>query len=177
LKDHFKLYEGYVKNTNALADETARLVEQGKAGEPVFSELKRRYGWEYNGMRLHELYFRNFGGEHETQARSFFQEEIKAAFGSWERWKDEFLGAAAMRGIGWVVLYKDVLTGRLQNCWIDEHNTGHLVGSDVLLVLDVFEHAFITDYGMDRKKYVSNFFDQINWGVVEDRFIGELKGE
>ncbi len=177
LKDHFKLYEAYVKNTNDLTEQIQELVKKGEAGKPVFSELKRRFGWEYNSVKLHELYFHNFGGDNQSKVRSFFQEEIKAAFGSWDQWKNDFLGTAAMRGIGWSVLYKDPGSGRLTNAWIDEHNDGHLIGEQPILVLDVFEHAFMTDYGTDRKTYLSNFFEQINWKVVENRYIGELKTE
>src|SRR5512139_4012951 len=63
LKNHFTLYQGYVTNTNKVADTLALMLKEGKTGTPEFAELKRRFGWEFNGMRLHELYFANLGGD------------------------------------------------------------------------------------------------------------------
>jgi len=170
LNNHFKLYEGYVKNTNTLSEEINQIASKGNMEAPAFGELKRRFGWEYNGMRLHELYFENFGPKEEPLIDSSLKEALRDNFISMEKWKDEFLSTAAMRGVGWVVLYKDPLTTDLFICWIDEHNNGHLVGSEPILVLDVFEHAYITDYGLNRGKYLSNFYEQINWEVVTSRF-------
>ena len=62
LKNHFTLYQGYVTNTNKLADLLAAMLKEGRVGTPEYSELKRRMGFEFNGMRLHEYYFENLGG-------------------------------------------------------------------------------------------------------------------
>ncbi|MBV9080408.1 MAG: superoxide dismutase [Elusimicrobia bacterium] len=171
LKTHFKLYEGYVKNTNALVEECRHLVSEDKAKTPVFAELKRRFGWEFNGMRLHEFYFDNLGGQQPLNDSSRLQGLLAANFGDYETWKADFTATGAMRGIGWAILYQDSVTGRLFNAWIDEHNTNHLAGGEPLLVLDVFEHAFMTDYGTDRASYINAFFKNINWDVVASRAI------
>jgi len=74
-----------------------------------------------------------------------------------------------MRGIGWAILYQDVTTGSLFNQWINEHETGHLAGCGPLLVMDVFEHAFMIDYGLKRGDYIEAFFNNVHWDAVESR--------
>lgn len=172
LTNHFTLYEGYVKNTNALAEKLAGFAEQGMtATEPEYAELRRRFGWEWNGMRLHELYFGNLTKEAvPLSGGSELAKEIVEQFGSLEAWEKDFRAAGAMRGIGWVILAKDMETGKLMNVWINEHDTGHLAGTRPLLVMDVFEHAFMLDYGIKRADYIDAFFKAIDWKVVKERF-------
>lgn len=171
LKNHFTLYQGYVTNTNKLADSLSTLLKEGLTATPGYAELKRRFGWEFNGMRLHELYFSNLlkGGK-PLSANSEFGKKLNKQFGGYENWEKDFKGAGAMRGIGWIVLYKDTVTGRLFNVWINEHDAGHLAGSVPLLVMDVFEHAYITDYGLKRADYIEAFFKAINWSETEKRY-------
>src|SRR3989338_6498149 len=171
LKNHFTLYQGYVTNFNKL-DEILRSFEKdGKFGTPEYAELNRRLGWEWNGMRLHELYFGNM-----AKAGSALLEESKLnqaiikEFGSFDFWRKDFVSMCAMRGIGWVVLYKDEVADRLFNIWVNEHDTGHLAGCNPLLVLDVFEHAYMLDYGLKRADYIEAFFKAIDWSVVSNRF-------
>ena len=149
LNNHFTLYKGYVTNTNTLSDQLASLQKESKSKTPPFAELKRRFGWEFNGMRLHEYYFSNMtkGGSH-IDAGSALHKKIVEDFGSLQSWEEDFKSTGSMRGIGWVTLYHDILGGRLINSWIDEHATGHLSGAAPILIMDVFEHAFITDYGL-----------------------------
>lgn len=158
LSDHFKLYQGYVKKTNQFIEELGDMVEHEQTDSPAYGELKRRFGWEYNSVKLHELYFGNLKPSNEKSDGLHLVQHLM----------DDFLKTGETRGIGWVVMYKDSV-GRLINAWIDEHNNGHLICNQPVLVLDVFEHAFMTDYGLDRKKYIANFYEQINWKVVEDR--------
>lgn len=169
LRTHFKLYEGYVTHTNALNEEIHSLVVGGKEKSPQFGELRRRFGWEFNGMRLHELYFGNLGGHEPLSDTSEFANAAIAGFGSIETWKRDFLGSGAMRGIGWVVCYQDPSDGRLLNVWIDEHNVNHLAGARPILVLDVFEHAFMTDYGTDKAAYMQSFFENLDWKTISSR--------
>ncbi len=175
LKMHFTLYQGYVANTNALLEKTRALVKEGKAEGPEYAELKRRLGFEFNGMKLHEYYFGNLGGSGVLPKDNALSSAIEENFGSFENWKADFIATGRMRGIGWVVLYQDPATGRLVNTWINEHETGHLVGCVPLLVMDVFEHAYVTDYGLDRKAYIEAFFKNVNWKVVLQRFGVEVK--
>lgn len=171
LEMHFALYQGYVKNANLLAEELARLAAQGQAGTPAFAELKRRFGWELNGMRLHELYFGNLGGKEPLKADSRLMKKLQEDFGSFEKWAEEFKATGLIRGIGWAVLVQDPESGRLFNLWINEHDVGHLAGGIPILIMDVFEHAFITDYGLKRADYIQAFFDNINWAAAEARLM------
>ena len=169
LKNHFTLYQGYVTNTNKLMDLLAAMLKEGKVGTPEYSELKRRMGFEFNGMRLHEYYFDNLGGKGVLDKSGKLGRKLAEDFGSYETWEGDFKGTGKMRGIGWAILYQDNVSGRLLNQWINEHETGHLAGCIPLLVMDVFEHAFITDYGLKRPDYIEAFFTNINWNVVEGR--------
>ena len=170
LQNHFTLYQGYVTNTNKLFDTVMALVKDGKAATPEFAELKRRFGWEFNGMRLHELYFGNMvnGGKPINQSSKLAQ-KITAQFGSIENWQTAFKAVGAMRGIGWVVLCYDEQADKLFNIWVNEHDVGHLIGTTPLLIMDVFEHAFMIDYNLKRADYIAAFFNAIDWSVVEKR--------
>ena len=169
LKNHFILYQGYVTNTNKLVEITQQMLKEGKAGSPEFSELKRRFGWEFNGMRLHEYYFDNLGGKGGLEKTGRLFKKISDEFGSYEAWEKEFKAAGMMRGIGWAILYQDNPTGKLINFWINEHDAGHPAGCTPLLILDVFEHAFMIDYGLKKADYIVTFSKNIRWKTVEER--------
>lgn len=172
LQNHLALYRGYVKNTNQLATLLLNKVKLWKTGTMEYAELKRRFGWEFNGMRLHELYFENLTKRSASlKKQSPLYQKLLQDFGQFGAWERGFMGVGGMRGIGWVVLTRDPLTGRLFNIWMDEHDAGFLVGSTPLLVLDVFEHAYLQDFGMNRTAYVQAFMKAINWPVVEQRFV------
>ena len=164
LNNHFNLYQGYVKNTNLLNDELHAALDAGKTGTPAWAELKRRFGWEFNGMRLHELYFANLKNGGVILNPDFaLTQKIIVDFGSQENWEKDFRATGAMRGIGWAVLYYDPIGGRLFNSWINEHDAGLLSGAKPILVMDVFEHAFMLDYGLKRADYIEAFFKNIDW--------------
>ncbi|MCX7927802.1 MAG: superoxide dismutase [Candidatus Omnitrophica bacterium] len=170
LENHFKLYQGYVKNTNIILEQLNLLKKEGKDRAVDFAELKRRFGWEFNGMRLHELYFENIGANNPLDPKSELAKKIIEDFTSLEQWKKDFVSTALMRGIGWVLLYQDSQSKQLFNVWVNEHDVGHLVTAKVILVLDVFEHAYLIDYQLERAKYVENFLNVINWKIVQARF-------
>jgi Fe-Mn family superoxide dismutase len=169
LKNHFTLYQGYVTHTNKLIDTFDQMLKEGKIGTPAFAESKRRFGWEFNGMRLHEYYFENLGGKGGLEKSGKLFKKVSEEFGSFETWEKEFRAIGMMRGMGWAVLYQDSLTGRLINFWINEHDGGHPAGGTPLLILDVFEHAFMIDYGLKRADYIEAFFKNIHWKAVEAR--------
>ena len=169
LNNHFTLYQGYVTNTNKLMDILATMLKEGKVGTLEYAELKRRLGFEFNGMRLHEYYFGNLGGKGAPDKSGKLGKKLADDFGSYQDWEKDFKGTGTIRGIGWTVLYQDNVTGKLFNQWINEHETGHPAGCLPILVMDVFEHAFITDYGLKRVDYIEAFFKNINWDVVESR--------
>lgn len=171
LKNHLTLYQGYVKNTNKLATQLMTMVKLGKAGTMEYAEMKRRFGWEFNGMRLHELYFENLAKRSvPLKKQSPLYEKVWQDFGQYSTWERGFMSVGGMRGIGWVVLTRDPETGHLFNIWMDEHDAGFLVGSTPLLVMDVFEHAYLQEFGMNRTAYVQAFMKAIDWPVVERRF-------
>ena len=172
---HFKLYEGYVTNTNILNEKIADLAKaEITANEmPVYSELTRRLGFEYNGMVLHEWYFGNLksgGGSGDPDKGSAFYKAAEASFGSYENWKKTFVTTGKMRGVGWAACYQDPVTGRLSNHWINLHETGNVAGFNPILIMDVWEHAFIRDYApVDRPKYIEAFFSNIDWAACDER--------
>lgn len=171
LKMHFKLYSGYVQNTNLLLAILDELATQEKDHTPIYAEIKRRVGWEFDGMRLHEDYFSNLGGKGTKLAdTSALYKKIVQDFGSFAKWKQSFLATGAMRGIGWVILYLDPVTNRLLNIWVGEHDIGHLAGAKPILVMDVWEHAYLLDYGLNRAGYMDAFFNNIDWDVVQKRY-------
>ena len=169
IANHMKLYQGYVSNTNVLSVKLAAMLSDGKEKTPEFAELKRRFGWEFNGMRLHELYFGNLGSNGTPRQSAQVYKKIEEDFGSFEAWKKDFTATGSMRGIGWAVLYQDTESGRLFNAWINEHDGGHLAGGTPLLVMDVFEHAYITDYQLERAKYIEAFFNVVDWEAAAKR--------
>lgn len=170
LKNHFTLYQGYATNTNKLLESLSNLVKEGKTGVE-FAELKRRFGWEFNGMRMHEYYFENITKEaKQLNKNSNFFKKLVEDFGSFENWEKEFKAMGIMRGIGWVILFYDLKAKRLLNVWINEHDAGHLSGAVPLIVMDVFEHAYIADYRLKRADYIEAFFRVISWTVVSERF-------
>lgn len=168
LQSHLKLYNVYVANTNKMLE----LLKTLEAGTPAWAEVKRRFGWEFNGMRLHELYFGNISKEKKTLVESSpLYKKMVHSFGSGESCHDNFVTTGKMRGIGWVIMCYDKEADLLFNVWINEHDAGHLAGAVPLLVMDVFEHAFVMDYGMDRASYINAFIDAIDWDIVEKRFL------
>ena len=177
LEMHIKLYEGYVKETNVLQEKLYRILKDGKVDRdeiPVYSELKHRFGFEYNGMVLHEYYFDNLeknAGGNPKRDTSFLM-ATKESFGSYDTWKTDFVGMGLIRGVGWAVCYGDPATARLSNHWITLHEIGNVAGFTPVLVMDVWEHAFILDHKPAQKsKYIEAFFSNINWDAVERRML------
>jgi superoxide dismutase, Fe-Mn family len=175
LEQHFKLYQGYVTNTNTLNTRLFDMLSKGEVGTPEYNEMKRRFGFEYSGMRLHEFYFGNLqtGGNVALPKDTALFRKIEEDFGSFENWEKDFRATGLMRGIGWAVLYQDPVSKRLQNFWIGDHENGHPAGFNAILVMDVWEHAFTVDFKPTEKaKYIEAFFANINWQAAEARLLG-----
>jgi len=176
LEIHFKLYEGYVKETNNLTARITEFIQDGNVDQeemPAYSELTRRLGFEYNGMVLHEYYFDNLksgGGLGDPQRSSEFLKAAESTVGSYDVWKADFVGIGKMRGVGWAICNQNPANGRLSNHWITLHETGNVAGFDPILVMDVWEHAYLLDYKpAERPKYIEAFFSNIDWSAVEKR--------
>lgn len=175
LEMHFKLYEGYVKETNRLTEKISEILKDGQVDQdemPAYSELKRRLGFEYNGMVLHEYYFDNLkrGGGGDPDRNSSFFKAVEESFGGYNIWKTDFVGIGKMRGVGWAICYQDPMNKRLSNHWITLHEVGNVSGFTPVLIMDVWEHAFILDYKpAERPKYIEAFFSNIDWSAVENR--------
>jgi len=121
-------------------------------------------------MLLHEYYFENLGGKQALDVSSALYKKIIEDFGSFDNWKQDFTSTGLMRGIGWAVVYWEPKTDKLINVWVNEHDEGHITGSRPILVMDVFEHAYMSDYQLDRAKYIEAFFRNINWQASIGRF-------
>jgi len=176
LEQHFKLYEGYVAQTNGLIAKLSDLNKNGGGVDekrmPEYSELKRRLGFEYNGMVLHELYFGNLRkhGDRAPARGSPFREAIDASWHSYQRWEADFTCVGKMRGVGWAICLQDPSSGRLSNHWITLHEHGNVAGFLPVVVMDVWEHAFLLDYSpSQRGEYINAFFANVNWRVVDRR--------
>jgi Fe-Mn family superoxide dismutase len=174
IDEHLALYGGYVKQVNALSQERAEMLARGQASgkSAEFAELTRRLGFEYNGMILHEYYFGNLrpAADPKPPAGSGLTEALAGSFGALERWQADFRAIGEMRGVGWVILFQDPVTDRLTNHWITLHQDGVPAGFKPLLVMDVWEHAFMRDYkATERDQYVEAFFRNVDWVVVEAR--------
>lgn len=166
---HFALYDGYVKNTNKILETLEKLAGEDKIETLQYAELKRRLGWEFDGMRLHEYYFSALGGNGEINPDGKLAKKMKESFGSYSTWQKDFIAVSKMRGIGWAALYEDPLSERLINFWINEHSESHPAGANLILNLDMFEHAFMPDYGTDKAGYISAFMKNLNWEEIEKR--------
>lgn len=181
LEMHFKLYEGYVTNTNMLTEKISAFLADGKVDQdemPAYSELTRRLGFEYNGMVLHEYYFGNMkrGGTGDPANASRIYKAAEDSFGSYDIWKADFVGVGKMRGVGWAICYENPANGRLSNHWITLHEVGNVSGFNPVLVMDVWEHAYLLDYKpAERPKYIEAFFSNIDWDAVEKRLTAKTE--
>jgi superoxide dismutase, Fe-Mn family len=175
LEMHFKLYEGYVQATNKLRERLFAIVQDEKVDQeemPIYSELTRRLGYEHNGMVLHEYYFSNLkrGSNGQPEPHGSFAQITEKSFGSFPIWKTDFLSVGMMRGVGWAICYLDPASGAVSNHWITLHEQGPMTGFVPLLVMDVWEHAYLLDYmPSERSDYIDAFFSNVDWKVVEER--------
>ncbi len=169
ISEHLKLYQGYVKNTNSLLQKIEQYKQNAETVVLELSELTRRFGFEFNGMRLHEYYFSQF--EKAEGSKDALKMELEAQYGSFDAWKNQISAMALMRGIGWVLLVQDETNGNLLSVWVSDHELGQLGGQKVLFVLDVWEHAYTVDFKpTERAKYVEAFWKNLNWQKVEERY-------
>ncbi len=171
IEEHLKLYAGYVKNTNLILEKINELSKDSENNAYILGELQRRFGFEFDGMRNHEYYFKSFEGGPKELGNGKFKETIEEEFGSFDAWLNRFKSISLTRGIGWAILYYDPKTKRFLNSFVEEQHLGHLVGLQPILALDMWEHSYVADYKPSGKKnYVEDFFKNLNWEVIEGNF-------
>lgn len=174
IEEHLKLYAGYVKFSNLILEKIDELAKDAEKNAYALGELQRRFGFEFDGMRNHEYYFKSFeGGAKALDAAgaSALKKAVEEEWNSWDGWLARFKAIALTRGIGWAMMYYDPVTKRLLNAWVDEQHLGHLTGLSPILALDMWEHSFVADYQPSGKKnYVEDFFANLNWQVIEKNF-------
>ena len=171
LQNHFILYQGYVKNVNRLSESLDTMFLDGHSPCIEYAKIKRRLGWEFNCMRLHELYFESLGGNGIRDPESPLSDKVGGSFGHWDQWEDDFKSKAAERGDGWVGLFQDKTSGHMRNHWMNECDSGYPDGYSPILIMDVYEHAFKQDYGSKCESYIDAFFSNIDWMLVGSRMV------
>ena len=175
VEEHLGLYQGYVKNFNTISSKLVEYAKDTEGNAHALSELIRRKSFEFDGMRLHEYYFEQFEGGPKTLETSsalgmVFDKEYKTYFNEY------FKAIGNMRGPGWAILYWDPVAKEFQAGFAGEQHQGHFATLPIILALDVWEHAFLLDYGaLGKGKYIEAFFKNLNWSVVEKRFERPIK--
>ncbi len=174
IEEHLKLYAGYVKHANLILDNIQKLGKSGDEFSYEIAELQRRFSFEFDGMRNHEYYFSSLeGGSAQLNESSSLRLQIEKEWGSFDTWLSRFKTVAMTRGVGWAMLYYDKTSGHLLNTWVEEQHLGHLTGLTPILALDMWEHAYVYDFPTsEKKKYIEAFFENLNWSVIEQNFLG-----
>lgn len=173
IRVHLALYEGYVKHVNLIISTISAYGQTAdEGGKYSIAELRRRLAFEFNGMRMHELYFSQFeGGVQALGQNSGLAVTAAAKYGGTENLANHVRDVAGTRGIGWVVVYKDAVANTIHTTFVADHEVGQLAGLPVILALDLWEHAYMVDYlPAEKKNYIEAFFANLNWSVIEERF-------
>lgn len=172
IEEHLKLYSGYVKNTNLILEKIEELKKDSEKNAYVLGEIQRRFSFEWNGMRNHEIYFAGFeSGSKTLPENSTLKKALEESFSSFDTWLTTFKAIASTRGVGWAMLYYDLQEKKLVHAWVDEQHLGQLNGCQMILGLDMWEHSYLFDYTPgDKKKYIEAFFENLNWEVIEENF-------
>lgn len=173
IADHWNLYVGYVNQTNALNKELQELRANGQQASLAYADRRRRYGFELNGMVLHEYYFGNLKANVVRNPDGAFTTAITQQWGSFETWAEDFINTGKSRGIGWAICVIDPLTGQLSNTFVQLHEEGNIAGFHPVLVMDVWEHAYMVDHKAGgRADYIKAFMSNINWAIADARMVG-----
>ena len=175
IEEHLKLYQGHVKKINEIRADIEKIpFAERKANSNFsygkFAELKRRESVPYNGVYLHEMYFDNLGGSQRSPSAELAR-AIEGSFGSQSNWEEDLSACAETATGGWVLLTYDRIDGKLHHNQVWEHSNGIMINQEHLLALDTWEHAFMIDFGTDKKSYLGAFLKNVNWSVVADRLV------
>lgn len=172
IEEHLKLYSGYVKNLNGIFEKLGQLMSDPTSNAYIIGELHRRIGFEFNGMRNHEIYFSSLeNGPKPLPENSELKSYLEKVAPSFDAAMMGFKTLAMTRGIGWAILYWDKSSMQLVPAWVDEQHLGQLQGCTPILALDMWEHSFVADYQPSGKKqYIEDFFANLNWEKIEENF-------
>ena len=164
IEEHIGLYQGYVKNFNAISDMLPEYAKDSEKHVHALSELIRRRSFEFDGMRLHELYFEQLeGGAAPLPTSGAFAEQLTKEYHEPKNLIEMLKAVAKMRGPGWAILYWDPIGTQFQTGFAGEQHQGHFATLPIILALDVWEHAYLLDYGAQGKgKYIDAFFANLN---------------
>jgi Fe-Mn family superoxide dismutase len=171
---HDVLYTGYVKKLGEIEDALPKASLEGtNATYSELGELLRQQAFATNGITLHEWYFANLvkGG---VPPEEGIKKAVEKAWGSWDGFIKTFK-AAGLAARGWVVLAYSMYDGQLHLYSQDAHDKGAVWACVPLLIMDVYEHAYMIDYGVKRKDYLEAFFKNVDWTVVGQR-LDKVKG-
>lgn len=178
IAQHWGLYEGYIAQSNALKADLDTMRANGQGGSASYADRRRRYGFEFNGMVLHEYYFANLKSGTSSDENSDFAKAVAAKWGSFEAWKEDFSNTGKSRSIGWAICAMDPITGDINNHFIQLHEEGNVPGFQPLLVMDVWEHAYMVDHkASGRPDYINAFWSNVNWDMVDCRYSCAAKGD
>lgn len=168
---HYGLYTGYVNSINQITEKLAVVSEEDKKAanttNGVYRGLKRGETYALNGVMLHELYFRNIGGTI-TEPNDTVRRLIDQYYANMEVWAEDFI-ATAKASRGWAILCFEQRTHMLRNISLDTHDDGMVTFILPLIVLDMYEHAYMIQYGTDKSKYIKAFMQNIHWDIVSQR--------
>ena len=177
IQDHWGLYKGYVAQSNTLRKELEEMRVAGMGATTAYADRRRRFGFEYSGMTLHEYYFANLKAGQELESGTHFCRAVTEEYGSKKAWLEDFANTGKTRGIGWAVCGLDPSTGQIINQFIQLHEDGNIPGFVPLLVMDVFEHAYMVDHrASGRPDYIKAFLNNVNWKIVENRYSESIHG-
>lgn len=175
--EHLKLYSGYVKNANLIREKLEEMYDKTDSDLYHRAELHRRFSFEYNGMRNHEVFFESLeNGSITPNTDSSLYKKIITQWGDFDKWLSAFKQMAKTRGIGWANLSYDPHSEELLINWIDEQHLGQLNTTTPILMLDMWEHSFVADYQPSGKgQYIDDFFENLNWSVIENNYDKAVK--
>ena len=170
IDEHLGLYQGYVKHVNLIRERMDAYSQEPDENAYAVSEMQRRLGFEFGGMRNHEYYFSQFEGGGKDMPDGVLKDKLNEQWGSFDAWRERFTRIAKTRGVGWAMLYFDPHTDQLVQTWVDEQQLGQLADLDIVLGLDMWEHSYMLDYPPSKKgEYIDAFFKNVNWEVVNSR--------
>ncbi len=171
IKVHLGLYTGYVKHVNLVREKIHELDKDREKNSYTIAELRRRFSFEFNGMRMHEYYFESLENNPKEITDGGLKSALEEKYVSFDEFIEHFRAVGLSRGIGWTVLYWDKKAKTPHVTWVGDHEIGTLSGLQILIAMDMWEHAFMVDYTPSEKgKYIDAFISNLNWSVIEERF-------